>query len=140
MSRAIHTVPGLVDVTWRDDLKAVQLKWHSEYDEGRAVRDAVHAALAHVRAHDVTNWLADLSTSRRGLSEADLAWVTGEDFKSQIRNSPLRRFVLMPPLPETGQDVTWLADWEKNTLAAFGAQVRARLTGDAEEIRAFFGQ
>ncbi len=139
MGGAIYSVPGLVDVTWRDDLDAVQLKWHSEYDEGTAVRDAVHAALDHVRAQGVTNWLADLSTSRQGLSDADLAWVTGEEFRSEFRNSPLRRFVLMPPLPETGQDTGWLGDWERNTLAAFGEHIRARLTGDADEIRAFFG-
>jgi hypothetical protein len=138
VSEAIFSVPGLVDVTFRDELNAVCLKWHSEYDEGAAVRDAVHAGLGYARAHGVTNWLADLSTSRKGLSDADLAWVTGEEFRSEFRASPLRRFVLVPPLPETGQDTSWLAGWEKNTLAAFGADIRARLASDMDEIRHFF--
>lgn len=140
MSQTIHSVPDLVDVTWRSDLGAVELKWHSEYDEGTAVRDAVLAALDYARSHRVGNWLADLSTSRRGLSVADLAWVTSEDFRAEFRNSTIRRFVLIPPLPETGQDTGWLADWERNTLAAFGASTMARLTSDVDEIRAFFRQ
>ncbi|MEM7221744.1 MAG: hypothetical protein AAF495_02115 [Pseudomonadota bacterium] len=136
--RIIHTTPGLVEVSYRDDLEAIYLKWLSEYDEGTAVRDAVHAALDHVRENDVRNWLADVSTSPRGLSEADQAWVTGEEFRTAIAASPLRRFVLIPPLPETGQDTSWLADWEANTLAKFGDQVQAKLSSDLEEIRAFF--
>lgn len=135
---AICSVPGLVDVTWREDIGAVQLKWHCEYDEGTEVRDAVHAALDYVRAHGVTNWLADISTSREGLSEADLQWVTSEDFRAEIRNSPLRRFVLIPPLPETGQDTSWLVEWERDTLAALGSDVRVKLESDMETIRDFF--
>lgn len=135
----IHKVPGLVDVSYRADLKAVYLKWFSEYDEGSRVKQAVFAALDFVRAHNVRHWLADLSTSRQGLTAADQEWVGSEAFRDAIRNSPLRKFVLMPPLPETGQDVTWLADWERNTLAQFGDRVEAMLTGDTTEIRAFFG-
>jgi hypothetical protein len=115
------------------------LKWFSEYDEGNRVKEAVFAALDYVRAHNVRNWLADISTSRQGLTAADQEWVGSEAFRDAIRDSPLRKFVLMPPLPETGQDVTWLADWERNTLAQFGDRVEAMLSGDPAEIRNFFG-
>ena len=134
----IHTVPDLVEVSYRADLEAVYLKWFSEYDEGSGVKDAVHAALAYVRREGVKNWLADVSTSRRGLTPADQAWITGDEFREAIASSPLRRFVLIPPLPETGQDTAWLADWEANTLAKFGDRVEAKLSSDLEEIRAFF--
>ena len=134
----IHLVPDLVEVSHRSDLKAVYLKWFSEYDEGSAVRDAVHAALDYVRREGVKNWLADISTSRKGLTAADQAWVSGNEFRDAIVNSPLRRFVMIPPLPETGQDTAWLADWEANTLAKFGDNVEAKLSSDLDEIRAFF--
>lgn len=135
----IHKIPGLVDVSYRADLKAVYLKWFSEYDEGSRVKQVVFAALDFVRAHNVRHWLADLATSRQGLTAADQEWVGSEAFRDAIRNSPLRKFVLMPPLPETGQDVTWLADWERNTLAQFGDRVEAMLSGGPTEIRNFFG-
>ena len=135
----IYKVPELVEVSYRADLKAVCLKWFSEYDEGNRVKEAVFAALDYVRAHNVRNWLADISTSRQGLTAADQEWVGSEAFRDAIRDSPLRKFVLMPPLPETGQDVTWLADWERNTLAQFGDRVEAMLSGDPTEIRNFFG-
>lgn len=138
MTFRIHRVPDFVDVTYSPQLRAVVLKWHNEYDEGTAVRDAVHAAVDYVNRHGIANWLADLSTSRRGLSDADLAWVNGEEFRTAIVNSTLRKFVLMPPLPETGQDTSWLSRWEANTLAKFGARVAAKLSSDMDEIRAFF--
>lgn len=139
MSTAIHRIPNFVDVTYSPELGAMVLKWHDEYDEGTAVRDAVLAAVAYVNQHRVVNWLADISTSRRGLSDRDLAWVNGEEFRAAIVNSTLRKFVLMPPLPETGQDTSWLTSWEANTLANFGDRVQAKLSGDMDEIRAFFG-
>ena len=139
MSKAvIHSVPGLVEVTFRDDLKAVYLKWFSEYDEASGVKDAVFAALDYARREGVQNWLADISTSQRGLTAVDQAWVSGDQFRDAIVASPLRRFVLIPPLPETGQDISWLADWEANTLGKFGDEVEAKLASDPEEIRAFF--
>jgi len=134
----IHSFPNLVDVVWRDNLQAVHLKWHDEYDEGTAVQDAIWAAIKFVNENEVKNWLGDISTSRNGLSNKDLDFVTGEEFRQAIRASTLRKFVLMPPLPETGQDTSWLTEWEKNTLAAFGDNVQARLASDIDEIRVFF--
>lgn len=133
----IHDTPGLVDVVYRADLDAVNLIWHSEYDEGSAVRDAVLAAARYAGSNNVRGWLADISNSREPLSAADLAWVNSDEFRDTIRNSGLTRFVLVPPRPETGQDTGWLADWEQNTLAAFGAGVQAKILSDAEEIQNF---
>ena len=130
--------PSEVPVSWDSELNAVRLKWHSEWDEGSGVRDAVLAAIDYVEKHDVKNWLADSSTSMRGLTSADLDWVNGEEFRDLIRGSGLRRFVLMPPLPETGQDTGWLSDWEANTLRAFGNGVKAKLSDSISEIRGFF--
>ena len=111
MTTAIHRGPDFVHVTYSPDLRAVVLKWHDEYDEGPLVRDAVLAAVDYVNQHRVAQWLADISTSRRGLSNKDLAWVNGEEFRGAIMDSTLRKFVLMPPLPETGQDTSWLKSW-----------------------------
>lgn len=138
MTTAIHRGPDFVHVTYSPDLRAVVLKWHDEYDEGPLVRDAVLAAVDYVNQHRVAQWFADISTSRRGLSNKDLAWVNGEEFRGAIMDSTLRKFVLMPPLPETGQDTSWLKSWEANTLANSGRDVQAKLTGDMGEIRAFF--
>ena len=134
----IHTAPDLVEVTYRPDLQAICLKWYCEYDEGDRVQQAVHAALEFVREQGVRNWLADLSTSTRGLSERDMAWVSSEAFTGAIIDSPLRRFALIPPRPETGQDTAWLADWEANTLAKFGDRIAAMLSDDPVAIRTFF--
>jgi sulfur transfer complex TusBCD TusB component (DsrH family) len=134
----IYSVPEFVEVSYRADLQSVYLKWFSEYDEGNLVQDAVHAALDYVHQHNVRHWLADISTSPRGLSHKDQAWVCSEEFTSAISNSPLRKFALIPPLPETGQDVSWLSDWETNTLAKFGDHMTAKLSGDMDDIRLFF--
>ena len=134
----IHSIPGFVEVSYRPELEAVCLKWFSEYDEGTLVKDTVYAALDYVRKHAIPHWLADISTSRRGLTEDDLKWVSSDEFRDAIVDSPLRKFVLIPPLPETGQDVGWLADWEVNTLAKFGDRVEAKLSSDLNEIQVFF--
>ena len=134
----IHSFPDLIDVFWRDDLKAVHLKWHAEYNEGMEVQNAVWAAIDYVNKNGVKNWLGDISTSSNGLSQKDLEFVSSEEFRAAIRASTLTRFVLMPPLPETGEDTSWLSEWEKNTLAAFGGGVQAKLESDIEKIRIFF--
>ena len=136
-NKLIHRAPGLVDVTYRPELSAIYLKWHSEYDEGTRVRDAVLAALSWVRANDVRHWVVDVSTSPHGLSDVDYEWVSGDDFRSEIMNSPLKKFVLLPPLPETGQDDAWVADWEANTLANFGNSISAKVCQNMEEAEAF---
>lgn len=134
----VYSVPEFVEVSYRRDLEAVYLKWHSEYDEGSAVRDAVFAAVDFVNRNGVQNWLADISTSTRGLSHEDMEWVASSEFSDAISQSPLRKFVMIPPLPETGQDTDWLSDWERNTLAKFGNGVQAKLSDDINEIRDFF--
>ncbi len=91
-----------------------------------------------MRENGVRNWFCDLSTSRQALSPADQAWVSSDDFTSALRESPLRKFLLVPPLPETGQDNSWLDDWEANTLASLGDRIEAKLSSDPEEIRRFF--
>lgn len=133
----IHDKPGLVRVSWQPDMAAVYLKWFSEYDEGSGVRDAVLAALAWVGSHAVKHWVADVSTSPHALSEADYAWVSGPEFRDAVLASPLRKFVLIPPLPETGQDTRWVAEWEANTLAKFGDRISARVCEDLEAARKF---
>ncbi|WP_108262159.1 hypothetical protein [Mangrovicoccus ximenensis] len=84
------------------------------------------------------NWLADVSGSPRALSEADCAWVSGPEFRAAVLASPLRKFVLLPPLPETGQDTAWMAGWEAGTLPKFGGRVEARVCGSLAEAEAFF--
>jgi hypothetical protein len=133
----IYSAPELVEVSYQHNLKAVVLIWFSEYDEGTGVKDAVYAALDYVRQHDVKNWLADLSISRRGLTPSDQEWVGSDEFREAIVDSPLRKFMLIPPTPETGQDIGWLAEWEANTLASFGEDVEAKLSSDPEDIHSF---
>ncbi|NEY90586.1 hypothetical protein [Tabrizicola oligotrophica] len=135
--RILHHAAGLVEVSYRPDLAAVYLKWFSEYGEGTRVKDAVLAALDWVRAHDVAHWVADVSTSPRALSERDYRWVSGEEFRAAILDSPLRKFVLIPPLPNSGQDAGWVADWEQNTLTRFGDRVQAKVCDSIEDARAF---
>ena len=134
----VYSVEDFVEVSYRADLGAIVLKWFSEYDEGTGVKDAVLAALDFVRAREVRHWIADVSTSRRALSEADYAWVSGEEFRAAISGSPLEKFVLVPPLPETGQDTSWVREWEANTLAKFGGRVSAKVCDSLDEARLFF--
>ena len=136
----IHNVPDFVEVSYRPDILAVYLRWFSEYDEDSRVRTAVTAAVNYVNLHGVQNWLADISTSSRGLSDQDMEWVSGTEFSDAISHSTLRRFVMIPPLPETGQDIEWLKNWERDTLSKFGNGVRAKLSDDMDEIRTFFSE
>ena len=133
----IHQASGLVEVTYRPELEAVYLRWFSEYDEGTRVKEAVLNALAWVRANDVKHWVADISTSPHALSDADYEWVSGDEFRSAVTNSTLRKFVLLPPLPESGQNDTWVSDWEANTLANFGDRVSAKVCQNMEEAKTF---
>ncbi len=133
----IHEAPDLVEVTYRPDLLAVHLKWFNEYDEGTRVRDAVLNAIDWVNTNNVRNWVVDVSTSQHGLSDADYRWVNGDQFRSAVMNSTLTKFVLLPPLQGSGQDDTWVADWESKTLSSFGDRVRARVCRNLEEAKAF---
>ena len=133
----IYQAPDLVDVTYLPELAAVYLKWFSEYDEGTRVKDAVLATLNWVRANNIGHWIVDVSTSLHGLSDADYQWVSGDEFRSEIMNSTLRKFVLLPPLPGSGQDDAWVTDWETNTLANFGDRVSAKVCQNIQEAKAF---
>ncbi|SDC87882.1 hypothetical protein [Ruegeria marina] len=138
--RVVHHAEGLVRVTWQPELQAIYLKWLSEYDEGTRVRDAVLTALAWVRTNRVEHWVADVSTSPYALSDRDYEWVSGEEFRAAILDSPLRKFVLIPPLPDTGQDTAWVADWERNTLSRFGGRVSARVCATLDDARLFLAE
>jgi hypothetical protein len=63
-----HTVikdfNGLVIITWKAELEAIYLKWHTEFDEGNRVIEAVKFALSYVAEHKVKHWWVDLSTSK----------------------------------------------------------------------------
>ena len=135
----IHSIPDFVEVSYRPELEAVYLKWFREYDEENRVREAVLAALDYVREHSIRNWIADVSTSPKGLSEADYEWVSSDTFRALISASPLRRFILVPPLPDTGQDTAWVAEWETNTLSKFEGEISAKVCRNADEIRRFLG-
>jgi hypothetical protein len=135
---AIHSHTGLVVVFWREDLHAIHLKWHSEYDQGSGVQDAVRSALKYVNQNGVKNWLVDISDSDEALSEKDYDWVSGNEFRDLIRASTLRRFVMIPPGAGSAQDTSWIADWEKNTLSNFGNGIVAKVSSDMAEISAFF--
>jgi len=134
----IYSHSGLVDIHWRRNLQAVHLIWHSEYNEGTGVREAVQAAINFVKANGVTNWLVDISRSDEALSDRDYEWVSSDGFRDMIRNSPLQRFVMIPPGPQSKQDTSWIADWEKNTLSNFGNEVSAKVSSDMAEIQEFF--
>ena len=133
----INDVSGLVTTWWDEELQALRIKWFTEYAEGSAVADAVEFAMAYVNENGVKNWLCDLSESREALKAEDQEWVQTE-FKRLIAESSLEKVVLIPPLPETGQDTEWLKDWEANTKRDYGGQIDARLLSEEGEIQRLF--
>ncbi len=134
----VHSQDDLVDVLWREDIDAIHVIWHSEYDEADGVQKAVRAAVDFVNRNGVRNWLCDISESDEALSKKDYGWVNSDEFRHLIRQSTLERFVLIPPGPDTKQDTSWIVDWERNTLQNFGESVAAKVASDMDEIRAFF--
>ena len=140
LNKSVLSVPDLVDVVFVPELNAVHLKWFSEYDEDTRVQNAVHAALDFVRSNDVEHWVVDVSMSTRGLSDADYAWVSSDAFRDAIRNTPLRKFALLPPLPDSGQDDAWVREWEEKTLANFGEAITARVCDDLEDAWNFLSR
>ena len=136
--QVVYSQTGLVDVLWRQDIGAIYVKWHTEYDEGDGVQNAVRAAVDFVNEHKVKNWLVDISDSDEALSDKDYEWVSGDEFRDLIRQSTLRRFVMIPPGPDCKQDTSWISDWERNTLNNFGTGIAAKMSSDMTEISAFF--
>lgn len=136
--QVVHSQTGLVDVLWRQDIGAVHVKWHTEYDEGDGVQNAVRAAVRFVIENKIRNWLVDISDSDHALSDKDYAWVSSDEFRALIGQSTLRRFVMIPPGPDSKQDTSWIAGWERNTLNNFGNGIAAKVSSDMAEISAFF--
>jgi hypothetical protein len=62
---------GLVTITWIEELETIYLRWHSEYDEGDRVVEAINYALDYVNESQVKHWWVDLSTSKEALKESD---------------------------------------------------------------------
>ncbi len=134
----VYSQTGLVDVHWHQDIGAVHVKWHTEYDESDGVQKAVRVAVDFVNKNKIRNWLVDISDSDEALSDKDYAWVSSDEFRDLIRQSSLRRFVMIPPGLNSKQDTSWIADWERNTLKNFGNKVAAKVSSDMTEINAFF--
>ncbi|WP_172328673.1 hypothetical protein [Mangrovicoccus sp. HB161399] len=134
----IHGAAGLVEVSCRTGLAPVRVELSSEHDEGTRTRDAVLAALDWVAAHDVRNWLADVSRRSRALTAADSTWVSGPEFRSAVPASPPQKFVLLPPLPGTGRGTALVAPREANAQSEFPSRVSARVCGSLAEAEAFF--
>jgi hypothetical protein len=101
-NRILKDFNGLVTIAWYDELEAIYLKWHTEYDEGNRVIEAVKYALSYVNEHNVKHWWVDLSTSKQGLKESDQIWIQTE-FGKAIAESSLTKLAMTPPLPETGE-------------------------------------
>lgn len=124
--------------SWLPNLAAIYLKWHTEYDEGDRVVEAVKYALSYVSENRIKHWWVDLSTSKEGLKESDQYWVQTE-FGKLVAESPLEKLAMTSPLPETGQDIDWLDDWESNTNAKYKGKIQARLVRNEDEVRTHFG-
>ncbi len=136
-SKMLKNFNGLVTISWNEELGAIYLKWHTEYDEGERVIEAVKFALSYANDHNIKHWWVDLSTSVRGLKESDQNWVQTE-FGKAIAESSLEKLAMTPPLPETGQDIDWLDDWESNTNAKHSGKIEARLVKNESDVREHF--
>ena len=136
-SKLLKDFCNLVTISWREDLEAICLKWHTEHDEGGRVIEAVRFALSYVNQHSVRHWWVDLSTSVQGLKISDQKWVETE-FGKAIAGSSLTKLAMTPPLAETGQDTSWLDDWEANTNARYRGKIDARLVQNENEVRDHF--
>ena len=136
-NKLIKDYPDLVTISWNDELEAIYLKWHTEYDEGNRVIEAVEFALAYVNDHSIKHWWVDLSTSARGLKDTDQTWVQIE-FGKSIAESTLTKLAMTPPLPETGQNIDWIDKWEVDTNARYRGKIEARLVQDENDVRAHF--
>jgi hypothetical protein len=136
-SKLLRNFNDLVWISWNDELEAIYLKWHTEYDEGERVIEAVNFALSYVNEHNVKHWWVDLSTSVQGLKDSDQKWVETE-FGKAIAESSLTKLAMTPPAPETGQDISWLDDWESNTNARYRGKIDARLVQNENEVREHF--
>jgi len=136
-SRVLKDYDNLVTICWNDDLQAIYLKWHTEYDQGNRVVEAVKYALSYVAENHVRHWWVDLSTSKEELKESDQHWVQTE-FGKLIAESPLTKLAMTPPLPETGRNLDWFDEWESNTNAKYEGRIHARLVRNDDEVRAHF--
>lgn len=136
-SKLLKEYEGLVTISWNEDLESINLKWHTEYDEEDRVIEAVKYAISYVTKHRIRHWWVDLSTSKEGLKESDQKWVQTE-FGKAIAESPLTKLAMTLPLPETGQDISWLNDWESNTNAKYKGKIQARLVRNEDEVRTHF--
>ena len=135
--KLLKNYDGLVSISWHEEFDAIYLKWHTEFDEGDRVVEAVEYALTYVNDNNVSNWWVDLSTSKEGLKAEDQSWVETE-FGKAIAASSLKKLALTPPLPETGQDTSWLDDWETKTNAMYKGQISARLVSSDNDVREHF--
>ena len=136
-NKLIRDFPDLVTISWNEELEAIYLKWHTEHDEGSRVTEAVEFALSYVNDHNIKHWWVDLSTSTRGLKESDQKWVQTE-FGKAIAASSLTKLAMTPPLPETGQNIDWIDQWEADTNARYRGKIEARLVQDENDVRAHF--
>ena len=138
-SKILKEFHSLVTISWNEELEAIYLKWHTEYDEGERVIEAVKFALSYVNDHNIKHWWVDLSTSAMGLKDSDQKWVQIE-FGKAIAESCLTKLAMTPPLPETGQDIGWLDDWESNTNTRYSGKIKARLVQNESEVHEHFGK
>ena len=136
-NRILKDFNGLVTIAWNDELEAIYLKWHTEYDEANRVIEAVNYALSYVNEHNVKHWWVDLSTAIRGLKKSDQIWIQTE-FGKAIAESSLTKLAMTPPLPETGQDISWFDDWESETNTKYRGKIKVRLVSNENEIGRHF--
>jgi hypothetical protein len=136
-NQLIKDYPDLVTISWNEEYEAIYLKWHTEYEEGVRVIEAVKFALSYVNDRNIKHWWVDLSTSDQSLKETDQAWVQTE-FAEAIAESTLTKLAMTPPLPETGQNIDWLEDWESSTNAKYRGKIEARLVQNEKDVRTHF--
>jgi hypothetical protein len=134
----IFSIDGFVDITHEPDIGAVRIKYSKLFDEaGVNIPRAVRAAASYATANGVKNWIADTALPTDDLSPKDAEWVATQEFRDILLESTIKNFVLIPPLPETGLDNSWIPDWQAATQAGFGEKIVVQVLETAVEIREF---
>ena len=84
-------------------------------------------AADYATANHIKNWIADTALPTDDLSPKDAEWVTTQEFRNILLESSIEKFVLVPSLPETGADTSWIPDWQAATQAGIGEKIEVRV-------------
>ena len=97
----ICTIPGVLEVTWREDVRAVVDTWLKYYVKLEEFKKAmIEIEIPYAKKHGATSWISNPSKAKEALSQ-EVQECTANELMPRWRKIGIKYFLIVTPEDST---------------------------------------